>query len=107
MLNDLVIGTITNKSAEVYRVDIGWHIPAALNTLAFEGATRKNRPYLEIGSLVYARVSLADPFVEPELSCTKAIYENTADQSDNEALGEIKPGSACGIIRVTPSYAQQ
>ena len=37
--------------------------------LAFEGATKRNRPNLAIGALVYARVMLAVRDMEPELEC--------------------------------------
>lgn len=102
VLNDFVLGTITHRTAEYYRVDIGWHLPATLNVLAFEGATRKNRPALQVGSIVYARVSLADPNIEPEVSCT--TLEGKAD----EGFGEIKTNTLeSGILRIPPSYAQQ
>ena len=102
VLNDFVLGTVTHRTTEYYRVDIGWHLPATLNALAFEGATRKNRPALQVGSIVYARVSLADPNIEPEVSCT--TLEGRAD----EGFGEIKTStSESGIIRIPPSYAQQ
>lgn len=37
------------KYGEYYRVDIGSAHPAILPYLAFEGATRRNRPNLEVG----------------------------------------------------------
>lgn len=40
-----------------------------LPVLAFEGATKRNRPSLQVHSLVYCRVSLANPDMEPELEC--------------------------------------
>jgi exosome complex component RRP40 len=102
VLNDFVLGTVTHRTAEYYRVDIGWHLPATLNVLAFEGATRKNRPSLHVGSIVYARVSLADPNIEPEVSCT------TLEGKTDEGFGEIKMDTLeAGIIYITPSYAQQ
>ncbi|KAK6100138.1 exosome non-catalytic core subunit rrp40 [Batrachochytrium dendrobatidis] len=54
---------------ESYRVDIGGPHPAALPVLAFEGATKRNKPNLEVGALVYARVSLANKDMEPEIEC--------------------------------------
>ena len=102
VLNDFVLGTVTHKTTEYYRVDIGWHLPATLSVLAFEGATRKNRPSLQVGSVVYARVSLADPNIEPEVSCT--TLEGKAD----EGFGEIKVDTLeAGTVHITPSYAQQ
>jgi exosome complex component RRP40 len=37
--------------------------------LAFEGATKKNRPEVNVGDLVYAKVMQANPDLEPELVC--------------------------------------
>ncbi|KAG5456798.1 MAG: hypothetical protein BJ554DRAFT_3353 [Olpidium bornovanus] len=68
-LGDNVIGQITAKFADGYRVDVGGAHPALLDALAFEGANRRNKPQLAVGSLVYARVSLADKDVDPELEC--------------------------------------
>lgn len=41
----------------------------ALSYLAFEGATKKNRPEINVGDLVYSKVVLANPDLEPELVC--------------------------------------
>lgn len=41
----------------------------ALSYLAFEGATKKNRPEINVGDLVYCKVILANPDLEPELVC--------------------------------------
>jgi exosome complex component RRP40 len=43
-----VIGIVKNKSAENYRVDIGSAHNASLSVLAFEGATKRNRPMLQV-----------------------------------------------------------
>lgn len=40
-----------------------------MGSLAFDGATKRNRPNLQIGSLVYARVSKTRSDLEPELTC--------------------------------------
>ena len=71
-MDDMVLGVVTDTRGAEYVVDIGAAAPASLNNLAFEGATRKNRPQLKIGSLVYARVSLANKDMEPEISCLAA-----------------------------------
>jgi exosome complex component RRP40 len=54
---------------EYFRVDIGTARSSVLPILAFEGATKRNRPNLPLHSLVYCRVSLANPDMEPELEC--------------------------------------
>jgi exosome complex component RRP40 len=53
---DLVIGRILDRQGEHYRVDIGDRFEALLQFYDFEGATKRNRPNLEHGDLVYVRV---------------------------------------------------
>jgi Exosome complex component RRP40, S1 domain len=45
-----VIGVVTARAGggEAYRVDIGSAHPAQLDGLAFEGATKRNRPVLKV-----------------------------------------------------------
>jgi len=81
-----VVGTIALRIGEGYRVDIGAGQYATLDGLAFEGATRRSRPNLKIGSLVYARVSLAHKDMDPELECFDAQTRKA------EGFGELKSG---------------
>ncbi|RDD40230.1 Exosome complex component RRP40 [Trichoplax sp. H2] len=64
-----VIGIVTNKSGDNFSVDVGASSQAMLSYLRFEGATKRNRPNVEIGDLVLARFILADKNKELELSC--------------------------------------
>jgi exosome complex component RRP40 len=43
-----VIGIITHRHADGYRVDIGSAHSASLDALAFEGASKRNRPNLKV-----------------------------------------------------------
>eukprot|EP00052_Salpingoeca_macrocollata_P009587 m.75389 g.75389 ORF g.75389 m.75389 type:complete len:363 (-) comp17162_c0_seq3:93-1181(-) len=70
--NENVIGIVTAAKGENYAVDIGTSQTATLGGLAFEGATKRSRPKLQVGALVYARLSLADRDMEPELQCVDA-----------------------------------
>ncbi|GJJ15553.1 hypothetical protein Clacol_009831 [Clathrus columnatus] len=83
-----VIGIVTGRTVggEAYRVDIGSAQPAQLDGLAFEGVTKRNRPILKVGSLVYARVSLAHKDMDPELECFDAQTRRA------EGFGELKGG---------------
>jgi exosome complex component RRP40 len=83
---ELVIGVVTQKVGEGYRIDIGSAHPASLDGLAFEGATKRNKPNLKVGSLIYARVSLAHKDMEPELECFDAQTRKS------EGFGELKGG---------------
>ena len=70
-VGDNVIGVVIERHSDNLILDIGGPFPAVLNSLAFEGATRRNRPKLGEGDLVYARVTLAHKDVDTELSCTE------------------------------------
>ena len=55
---DSVLGVVIEKHGESYSVDIGGPHRAALSGIAFEGASRRNRPHLEVGSLVRAPANI-------------------------------------------------
>lgn len=84
---------ITQRLGEGYRVDIGAAHYASLDSLAFEGASKRNKPNLKVGCLVYARVSLAHKDMEPELECFDAQTRKS------EGFGELKGGFVvrCGL----------
>ena len=48
MKGDRVMGVITKTSGKSYRVDIGSAVSASLPELAFEGATKRNKPNLQV-----------------------------------------------------------
>lgn len=99
-MNDFVVGIVTVRTAEFYKVDINYGVyQAILKTLAFDGATRKNRPNLNVGSLVYARVTTSSTFCEPELECTSADGVR-----NDEGFGPIKDGV---LARCSSSFSQQ
>jgi exosome complex component RRP40 len=99
-----VVGIVSGRQGEGWRVDIGAAHQASLDGLAFEGASRRNRPTLkvrsylrcmspdcdaninQVNSLVYARVSLAHKDMEPELECFDAQTRKA------EGFGELKGG---------------
>ncbi|KAI9184066.1 exosome non-catalytic core subunit rrp40 [Blastocladiella emersonii ATCC 22665] len=70
VVGENVVGVITHKLGEAFRVDIGTAHPAVLSYMAFEGASKRNRPNLDVGDLVYARVAVASKDMDPELECT-------------------------------------
>jgi exosome complex component RRP40 len=69
---DSVLGVILSKIQETYKVDIGTTTPALLGFSAFEGASKRNRPTLLPGDLVFARISFTDRDMETELECMNA-----------------------------------
>jgi len=68
--NDYVIGVITGTFGDSYRVSLSnFSFPVSLSIMAFPSATKKNRPNLKVGNLIYARVSNASPEVDVEIEC--------------------------------------
>jgi len=71
-VGDEVIGVVVGKPGEVFSVDVGGARPGTLSFLSFEGATRRNRPSVEIEDLLFCRVVAAGKHIDPELSCVNA-----------------------------------
>lgn len=81
--NDLVIAQVHRSSQDFFHCIITPHAPlAVLGQLAFEGASKKTRPLLKPGDLVYARVLSVGvgAGTEVELTCV------------NPATGKAEPG---------------
>jgi exosome complex component RRP40 len=91
----MVIGVVIDKLGDHFKVDIGAAAPATLSAMSFEGATKKNRPNLQVGSLLYARVILANKDMDPELSCMSV-------RSKAEGFGELYGGY---MFKCTLSHA--
>ena len=45
---EFVIGVVTNKAGDTFRIDIGANEIASLSFLSFEGATKRNRPDVKV-----------------------------------------------------------
>lgn len=58
-----VIGIIVQKAGEGFRVDIGSAHPASLDGLAFEGATKRNRPNLKVRRAQFSQKILGANFL--------------------------------------------
>jgi exosome complex component RRP40 len=90
---DVVIGTIVEVTSDSYQVDIGGPRLASLDLLAFDGASRRNCPNLQRGSLLFARVIHTSLGSEPNLTCQTAQQGQRKDWTSGEALfGELKLG---------------
>ncbi|KAL2089104.1 hypothetical protein ACEWY4_016003 [Coilia grayii] len=66
---EAVIGIVTAKSGDIFKVDVGGSELASLSYLAFEGATKRNRPNVQVGDLVFGQFLIANKDMEPELVC--------------------------------------
>lgn len=82
---EAVIGFVLQKAGDIYRIDIGASEPASLSYLAFEGATKKNRPDVNVGDLVYGKLLIANKNFESELICVNS-------HGKKEKLGVLSGG---------------
>jgi exosome complex component RRP40 len=97
--SDLVIGQIHHTSAETYHVSLTPHGPlATLPQMSFEGATKKTRPQLVAGQLVYARVTVANKHMDAELECV------SASSGKSDGLGPLVGGM---VIEVSLGFARR
>jgi exosome complex component RRP40 len=106
-VEDRVLGIVEDRVAsddgggDVYRINIGGSHPALLSNLSFEGATKRNKPNLQTGMLVYARIHSVPDAMDPSLSCQLGPHDGGIPRKDwmtNEgAYGELKGGTATKI----------
>lgn len=107
-LEDRVVGIVEERlgsdgvGGDVYRINIGASHPASLSNLSFEGATKRNRPSLQTGQVLFARVAqLHDGVLDPELSCQLGPHDGGIPRKDwmtNEGCyGELRGGTVCRI----------
>ncbi len=81
--------------------------------LAFDGATKRNKPTLLVGALVFARVVSADRDLEPELTCQVSATASGPDGghfakkdwvTGQSVYGELKGGT---VVKATMLHARR
>lgn len=78
-VGDQVVGIVEDRGGDFYMINIFCGMNCILNRLAFDGATKRNRPELKRGEAVYARViSTGGLEGDVELACTSS----TASKKD-------------------------
>lgn len=98
-VGDLVIATVHHSSTDIYHCSLTPHTPLALlGQLSFEGATKKTRPQLGPGSLVYARVLKADKWSDVEIECVNP------STGKSDGMGPLKGGM---LFTLTNSFARR
>ena len=96
---DLVIAQVHHSSTDVFHCALTPQTPhALLGQLAFEGASKKTRPQLISGDLVYARVSRAVKGEDVELEG----FNSATGKS--EGMGQLKGGM---VFEVSPAFARR
>ncbi|EER10241.1 Exosome complex exonuclease RRP40, putative [Perkinsus marinus ATCC 50983] len=102
---DMVLGVVVQRTAEYYRVDINGPTGTAnLPTLAFNGATKRHKPNLSPGDLVYCHVTVADRDLDVELSCVDP--STTRDWTHKDVyFGHLAPvDGCCGLQATVPLW---
>lgn len=97
--SDLVVAMVQRSSTDTYHCTLTPHTTSVLlGQLAFEGATKKTRPQLNSGALVYARVSKADKWSDVEIECVNPAT------GKSDGLGPLKGGM---LFDVSPAFARR
>lgn len=109
VLQDRVIGIIEDRmgsdgsGGDIFRVNIGASHPAQLSNIAFEGATKRNKPALSQGQLLYARIDHlpAAGLLDPVLSCMLGPHDEGIPRKDfmtaEGCYGPLTGGTVCRI----------
>ncbi|MCJ1287338.1 exosome non-catalytic core subunit rrp40 [Xylographa opegraphella] len=86
-VNDVVVATVHHSSTDVFHCAITPQTTfAQLSHLAFEGVSKKTRPQLASGSLVYAKITSASKHMDPEITCCNP------STGKSDGMGELKEG---------------
>ncbi len=98
-VGDLVIAQIHRSSTDTWHCSLTPHTPLALlNQLAFEGVSKKTKPNLNSGDLVYARVSRCSKWDDTEIECVNSAT------GKSEGMGPLKGGN---VFSVPPAFARR
>ncbi|XP_065162626.1 exosome complex component RRP40 [Atheta coriaria] len=94
---DFVVGIVSRKAGEIFKVDIGSAEQASLSVYAFEGATKRQKPDIRIGDAVFARVLSARKEMEPDLVCVDR-------QMKSRSVGKLPAGGLIVTIPMSLAY---
>lgn len=97
-VGDYVIGIIVGQFSDSYKVSLSsFSSSVTLSYMAFPNASKKNRPTLKVGDLVYARVCSAEKELEAEIECVDSTTGRDA------GFGLLDGGM---VVDVTLGYAR-
>ncbi|CCE89364.1 exosome non-catalytic core subunit RRP40 TDEL_0A00320 [Torulaspora delbrueckii] len=97
-VGDYVIGIIVGQFSDSYKVSLSsFSSSVTLSYMAFPNASKKNKPTLKVGDLVYARVCAAEKELEAEIEC----LDSTTGQ--DAGFGLLEGGI---VIDVTLGFAR-
>ena len=81
------------RTAETFILDIGAPLDATLGALEFDGVTKRNKPNIQVGAVVYCRISEYSKYTGAKVSCINKGFSN----SKINQLGELKGGTTTWI----------
>ncbi|XP_033103558.1 exosome complex component RRP40-like [Anneissia japonica] len=96
---EFVIGIVLQKAGDTFVVDVGGSVAASLSYLAFEGATKRNRPNVQIGDIVYGRLLVANKDMEPEMVCIDGGGKGDGLGVINRSRGGYMFKCSLGLVR--------
>lgn len=100
---DNIVAIIEDRQGDYYKAEIRSGALAYLPRLAFDGATKRNRPDLKRGQVIYCRVSKAFIDSDTELTCTSKS-STLKDWNQGESVyGPVQEGL---IVSVTLQFAK-
>lgn len=95
---------IEDKAGDFYKVNILSGTSCLLSRLGFEGATKRNKPELKVGDVVYCRVQLAHRDLDTELTCIAAGGVSKKEWSSGESVyGALNGGQ---LIKLSTGFCK-
>eukprot|EP00659_Diplonema_papillatum_P021182 gene21182-32626_t len=91
---DIVLGTVVRVGTfqSGYMLDANAGSPVRLDSIAFDGASKRVRPDLKLGAVVYARITQARGEIELEASCCSLTGPKKDWMTGESLFGELKGG---------------
>lgn len=86
-----------------YKVRLQGSTIGLLPQLAFEGASKRNKPTLAVGSAIFCRVATVSKHLEPELSCCVVSGPRKEWMTGQALFGELRGGT---LITVGIAFAR-
>jgi exosome complex component RRP40 len=86
-----------------YKVRLQGSSIGLLPQLAFDGASKRNKPTLAVGAAVFCRVATVSKHLEPELSCCVVSGPRKEWMTGQAIFGELKGGT---LLTVEISFAR-
>ena len=91
-VGDQVVGIVEEKLSEFYKVNIFSSASALLGKLSFEGATKRNKPELKKGDVVYVRVVVAHKDMDCEVTCLSSTGVKKEWSTGETVYGGLNEG---------------